>query len=39
MKLPADRDGGNTANLPAVANLVTDLMAAGWPKDRVVEKV
>lgn len=32
--LPADRDtNGVLANLP-VANTVTDLMLAGWPKDR-----
>ena len=32
--LPADRDGKVTPNLPALANLVTDLTAAGWPKDK-----
>ena len=30
--LPTERDGTGVVNLPAVANLVTDLMAAGWPK-------
>lgn len=32
--LPADRDGKVTPNLPALANLVTDLTAAGWPKGK-----
>ena len=32
--LPDDRDGKVTPNLPALANLVTDLVAAGWPKDK-----
>ena len=30
--LPEDRDSTGTENLPAIANLVSDLMAAGWPK-------
>ena len=30
--LPEDCNGTSTANLPATANLVTELMAAGWPK-------
>lgn len=30
--LPTERDGSFTANLPAIANLVSDLTAAGWPK-------
>lgn len=30
--LPQERDGQIIATLPAVANVVTDLMAAGWPK-------
>jgi hypothetical protein len=29
--LPADRNGA-TSNVPVIAGLVTDLMAAGWPK-------
>lgn len=33
--LPADRDKTGVSNLPAVANLVTDLMNAGWPKDKL----
>lgn len=28
--LPADRDSTGTSNLPAISNLVTDLMLAGW---------
>ena len=32
--LPAERDGTGATNLPAVANLVTDLVAAGWPKEK-----
>ena len=32
--LPTDRDGKVTPNLPALANLVTDLVAAGWPKGK-----
>lgn len=31
--LPADRDGGKITNLP-VANTVTDLINAGWPKHK-----
>lgn len=34
--LPQERDGFSTLNLPAVANLVTDLMQAGWPKTQGV---
>lgn len=30
--LPQDRDGKIVRTMPVVANLVTDLMAAGWPK-------
>jgi len=30
--LPADRDGTGVSGLPAIANLVSDLMQAGWPK-------
>lgn len=30
--LPAERGGFSTANLPAVTNLVADLMNLGWPK-------
>ena len=30
--LPTEREYTGTMNLPAVANLVTDLMVAGWPK-------
>ena len=30
--LPSERDGSFTANLPAIANLVSELTAAGWPK-------
>lgn len=30
--LPKDRDGTGVSNLPAIANVVSDLMAAGWPK-------
>lgn len=37
--LPAERDGKYTPNLPAVANLVTELMNAGWPKDQKKEEV
>ena len=29
--LPASRDGVITGNLPAVANVVTELVQAGWP--------
>jgi Nucleotide modification associated domain 5 len=32
--LPADRDGVVDRSMPVVANLVTDLMAAGWPKEK-----
>lgn len=35
--LPFNRDNAGTANLPAVANLVTDLMAAGWPKGETIQ--
>ena len=34
--LPKERNGVTVANLPAISNLVTDLTAAGWPKDREV---
>lgn len=37
--LPAERDGKYIPNLPAVANLVTELMNAGWPKDQKKEEV
>jgi hypothetical protein len=30
--LPKERDGTGVSNLPAIANVVSDLMAAGWPK-------
>lgn len=34
--LPEDRDGDKKCRqMPVVANLVTDLMAAGWPKGKV----
>lgn len=34
--LPTDRDGNKKCRqMPVVANLVTDLMAAGWPKGKV----
>lgn len=33
--LPADRDGKFISTLP-VANLVADLLAAGWPKDQPI---
>lgn len=32
--LPQERNGVAVANLPAISNLVTDLMAAGWPKSK-----
>lgn len=32
--LPTDRDSTGTSNLPAVANLVADLVQLGWPKDK-----
>lgn len=32
--LPQERDGKVNRSMPVVANLVTDLMAAGWPKDK-----
>lgn len=31
--LPADRTPVGTPGVPVIANVVTDLMAAGWPKD------
>lgn len=31
--LPQDRDGTGVGNLPAIANVVADLVTAGWPKD------
>lgn len=31
--LPADRDRTGVANLPAVANVVSSLVRAGWPKN------
>lgn len=37
--LPAERDGKYIPNLPAVANLVTEMMNAGWPKDQKKEEV
>jgi hypothetical protein len=33
--LPSDL-GAKTSSVPALANLVTDLVAAGWPKDKKV---
>ena len=30
--LPKERDGTGVSNLPAIANVVSDLTAAGWPK-------
>lgn len=32
--LPADRDGTGMANLPAISNVVAELVQAGWPKDK-----
>lgn len=32
--LPAERDGVVTRSMPAIANLVADLTAAGWPKGK-----
>lgn len=32
--LPEDRDGKVCRQMPVIANLVEDLMAAGWPKDK-----
>lgn len=32
--LPQERDGKVIRSMPVVANLVTDLMNAGWPKDK-----
>jgi len=32
--LPWDRNGSSTVDLPAIANVVTDLLAAGWPKGK-----
>lgn len=36
--MPAAPDA-KTGNLPATINLVTDLVAAGWPKNKPVEKL
>lgn len=35
--LPPDLSASKDSFLPAIANLVTDLAAAGWPKDKKVE--
>jgi hypothetical protein len=35
--LPADTDTKADRSLPAIANVMTDLMAAGWPKDKKPE--
>lgn len=32
--LPEDRETTGVGNLPAIANLVTDLMHLGWPKNK-----
>lgn len=37
--LPADRDGTGVNQLPAIANVVADLVKAGWPKDKNKKQV
>ena len=32
--LPQERDGKVIRSMPVIANLVADLMQAGWPKDK-----